>query len=299
MASEPVLKQHPRFGYFYYDPPEEAFLREHYERKYFQQHQSYSSQYSPEECEFFLRAARRKIAMVGQAIAPGTVASLRCLEVGAGEGWSMAALAACGASVVGVDYSRQPIEKWNPALADRLVVGHPEEELRKFAAAGRRFDLVWLDNVLEHVPDPGRLLDEIRGVLTAGAMLLIEVPNDLSPLHRFLQSHGLIERPFWQAYPEHLSYFTRESLQALLDAHDFRTEDVIADFPIDLFLLNDAANYVNDRSRGRDAHLARVRFDEFTSGFDDAEAVEFHRSLARISLGRNISVLCRDTRGAA
>jgi 2-polyprenyl-3-methyl-5-hydroxy-6-metoxy-1,4-benzoquinol methylase len=296
VASEPVLKQHPRFGYFYYDPPDEDFLREHYQRKYFQQHQSYSSEYSPAECEFFLRAARQKIAMVKAGIRQGTLASMRCLEVGAGEGWAMAALGACGASVLGIDYSREPIERWNPALADSLVVGHPEQELRKLATAGRRFDLVWLDNVLEHVPDPERLLGEIRDVMAAGAMLLVEVPNDISPLHRFLQARALIDRPFWEAYPEHLSYFTRETLQALMEAHGFRVEDVIADFPIDLFLLNSAANYVNDRTRGRDAHLARVRFDEFTSGFDDGETIAFYRALARFSLGRNISVLCRDTR---
>ena len=125
------------------------------------------------------------------------------------------------------------------------------------------------------------------------------MPNDLIPLHRFLSANELIERPFWQAYPEHLSYFTGESLQNLLSAHGFRVEDTIADFPIDLFLLNNAANYVNDRSRGRDAHLARVRFDEFTCAFDEADTVEFYRALARLSLGRNLAVLCRDTGGAA
>jgi 2-polyprenyl-3-methyl-5-hydroxy-6-metoxy-1,4-benzoquinol methylase len=299
VANEPPLNKHPIFGYYYYEPPDESFLREHYERKYFQQHQSYSSEYSREECEFFVRGARQKIAMVKGFLRRETLASMRCLELGAGEGWSMAALEACGASVVGIDYSREPIEKWNPSLADALIVGHPEEELRRLAAVGERFDLVWLDNVLEHVPDPERLLGEIRGVMSAGAMLLVEVPNDISPLHRYLQAQGLIERPFWQAYPEHLSYFTQESLQELLRAHSFQVVDVIGDFPIDLFLLNSAANYVNDRSRGRDAHLARVRFDAFTSAFGEVETLEFHRSLARLSLGRNISVLARDVRGGA
>jgi SAM-dependent methyltransferase len=232
--------------------------------------------------------------MAAHCVGAPIPASLRCLEVGAGEGWSMAALAQAGASVRGIDYSRQAIEKWNPQIADLLIVGHPEEELRRLAAAGERFDLVWLDNVLEHVPDPERLLREIRGVLAPGGLLLIEVPNDISPLHRFLEAKGLIDKPFWLGWPEHLSYFTRDTLGKLLLAHGFRVEDTLADFPIDLFLLNGAANYVNDRSRGRDAHLARVRFEEFTGGFPEADALELYRALAKFSLGRNISVVCRD-----
>ena len=297
--TQPELKQHPEFGYFYYDPPDDEFLREHYERKYFQQNEIYSADYGEQEREFFRRSAERKISLVRQFLGKPLSAAFRCLELGVGEGWSLAALRAAGASVTGVDYSSHGLSKWNPQLADALTVGVPEAEMEAFAAAGRRFDLVWLDNVLEHVPRPRQVLQRVRGVLEPGGLLLIEVPNDNSPLHRYLESRELIERPFWQAWPEHLSYFTSESLQRLLAAHGFEVVDRIGDFPIDLFLLNEAANYVNTRSVGRNAHLARVRFDEFTSAFDEAATVDFYRSIARLSLGRNMVVLCRDQAGMA
>jgi len=294
----PQLQQHPRFGYFYYEPPDEEFLRQHYERKYFQQNEIYSSEYSEAEREFFRRSAERKISLVrsflGRPLTPG----FRCLELGVGEGWSLAALRAAGAHVEGVDYSNHGLSKWNPQLADALTVGVPEREMDRMAAEGRRFDLLWLDNVLEHVPRPEDFLRRARGVLEPGGLLLIEVPNDNSPLHRYLAANGLVERPFWQAYPEHLSYFTSETLARLLDAHGFEVVDRMGDFPIDLFLLNDAANYVNQRAAGRSAHLARVRFDEFTSAFDEAATVDFYRAIARLSLGRNMVVLCRDTGSA-
>jgi 2-polyprenyl-3-methyl-5-hydroxy-6-metoxy-1,4-benzoquinol methylase len=293
----PSLQQHPQFGYFYYEPPDEEFLRRHYERKYFQQNEIYSSEYTLAEQEFFRRSAERKISLVSSFLGAPLSSGFRCLELGVGEGWSLAALRAAGAHVEGVDYSNHGLSKWNPQLADALTVGVPDQEMDKMAADGRRFDLVWLDNVLEHVPRPEDFLRRVRGVLAPGGLLMIEVPNDNSPLHRYLDGHGLIERPFWQAYPEHLSYFTSETLTRLLAAHGFDVVDRIGDFPIDLFLLNDASNYVNERSVGRKAHLARVRFDEFTSAFGEAATVEFYRAIAKLSLGRNMVVLCRDQAG--
>lgn len=295
---QPALKQHPDFGYFYYEPPDDEFLRQHYERKYFQQNEIYNSDYTQAEREFFRRSAERKIALVRQHRGAALTEAFRCLELGVGEGWSLAALRAAGAQVSGVDYSSHGLSKWNPQLADALTVGVPDQVMDEFAAAGRRFDLVWLDNVLEHVPRPGEFLQRVRGVLEPGGLMLVEVPNDNSPLHRYLAERDLIERPFWQAYPEHLSYFTADTLARLLGAHGFEPIDRIGDFPIDLFLLNDAANYVNNRNVGRQAHLARVRFDEFTAGFDEAATVDFYRAIGRLSLGRNMVVLCQDQRGA-
>ena len=291
---QPELKQHPDFGYLYYEPPDEEFLRQHYERKYFQENAIYASDYTSEECAFFERSARRKISLVTAHLGSALAASFRCLELGVGEGWSLAALRSAGASVRGVDYSNHGLRKWNPALEDALTVGVPTEEMERMADAGEAFDLVWLDNVLEHVPRPEQFLARVRRVLKPGGLLLIEVPNDNGPLHRFLDGHGLIERPFWQAYPEHLSYFTSDTLERLLRAHRFGVVDRIGDFPIDLFLLNRAANYVNDRSLGKDAHRARVLFDEFSSAFGDEATVDFYRAIARLSLGRNMVVLCRD-----
>lgn len=288
----PKLSRHPLHGYLYYDPPSDEFLAEHYERKYFQLNAIYSSDYSAEEREFFLANARRKISMVKAYLGSGLPPGFRCLELGVGEGWSLAALKEAGVEARGVDYSNHGLAKWHPELVELVTLGSPETELDSLVAAGKLFDLIWLDNVLEHVPRPEAFLDKAFGALKPGGFLLIEVPNDGSPLQKFLHDQGLIQREFWQAYPEHLSYFTEDTLRSLLKSKGFSVVDVIADFPIDLFLLNDASNYVNNAAVGKSAHRARLRFEQFVSQFDEAATIELYRAMARITLGRNLVVLC-------
>ncbi len=46
-----------------------------------------------------------------------------------------------------------------------------------------RFDVVHLNNVLEHVPDPDRILIGLaHGLLEPGGVICVNVPNDFSPL---------------------------------------------------------------------------------------------------------------------
>jgi 2-polyprenyl-3-methyl-5-hydroxy-6-metoxy-1,4-benzoquinol methylase len=289
----PQLKRHPRYGYRYYDAPPAAELEAHYARKYFQENEIYSADYSQAEIDYVRSAAARKVALVEVAAGGPLGEGFQALEIGVGEGWSLAALAAAGASVQGIDFSSYALEKRNPALRSHLKVGHPEATLQALIDANRRFDLVWLDNVLEHVPDAEAFLARVRHALAPSGLLLAEVPNDGSALHGFLLETELVSREFWLAYPEHLSYFTPESLGALLSGEGFEVLDMLGDFPIDLFLLNDAANYVENRATGKAAHRARIRFEELLGRLGTTRANAFFRAAAEAGFGRNLLVLAR------
>jgi SAM-dependent methyltransferase len=287
----PDLKRHPVHGYWYYDSPGEAALRAHYEHHYFQQNAIYSSEYDQEELDFFRASAARKIALIQAHATIGP--STHCLELGVGEGWSLAALRDAGASVVGIDYSLHGVRKWNASLESSMRVGDPERELAGLLAEGASFDLVWLDNVLEHVPDPARTLAQLRDALAPGGLLLAEIPNDESELQAFLLREGLVKAPYWLSYPEHLSYFSLESATSLMAAHGFTRLDAIADVPIDMFLFNESSNYVMDRSKGKPAHRARMRFDRLVSERGAGKSLSFFRSLANEGFGRNLTMLFR------
>ena len=297
--SPPTLQQHPVHGYLYYEPPADDVLQKHYEEKYFQENAIYKSDYSADERRFFRSTATRKISMIKSYVGGNFGPSFQCLELGVGEGWSLAALRAEGIDARGIDYSTHGLANWHPQLVEFVTEGAPESELNSLVKHGQQFDLIWLDNVLEHVPRPHVLLSNLFRALKPGALLLIEVPNDGSLLQQFLHREGLIEREFWKAYPEHLSYFSEKTLTSLLEGSNFSVVDVMSDFPIDLFLLNDASNYVNDGAVGKSAHHARLRFEQFASQFDEAATIEFYRALARLTLGRNLAVLCvRQPEGA-
>ena len=87
--------------------------------------------------------------------------------------------------------------------------------------AGRSFQAVITTEVLEHIHDTERVLEEIHRVLAPGGALVVSVPTAatekfLSRLHpRLLSNSG------------HVKIFEREELLALLRAHGFEIEHVV------------------------------------------------------------------------
>ena len=86
------------------------------------------------------------------------------------------------------------------------------------------------------------------------------VPSDYSTLQTELLERDLTDAT-WYCPPQHLSYFSYDSLVALLEATGFEVEVRMADFPIEVFLFNEHSNYAKIRQRGRAAHDTRVAVD--------------------------------------
>jgi hypothetical protein len=118
---------------------------------------------------------------------------------------------------------------------------------------------------------------------------MVDVPNDFSPLQQHLLAAGHIDRPFWVALPDHLSYFGAEGLRNLAAATGWHTAKILGDQPIDLHLFNPATNYVMDRSLGKGAHQARLEQDNFLLRTAPLPAVAaYYEALAGVGLGRSI-----------
>jgi hypothetical protein len=118
---------------------------------------------------------------------------------------------------------------------------------------------------------------------------VVTVPNDGSMLQENLYESGDIPDRFWIALPDHLAYFSADSLAATADRTGWRCLEMIGDFPVDLFLLHEGSNYIRDRSKGPAAHQARVRMELMLARLPTGRANELFRSLARAGLGRNIT----------
>jgi hypothetical protein len=97
----------------------------------------------------------------------------------------------------------------------------------------------------------------------------------------------------WFCPPDHLSYFNFETIPPALEKTGFEVQRLMTDFPIEIFLFNLHSNYVQDRSRGKEAHLARIRVDNFLveQGLDTYVAMM--SGAARCSFGRTVIAFAR------
>ncbi|MDQ3782358.1 MAG: methyltransferase domain-containing protein [Actinomycetota bacterium] len=94
---------------------------------------------------------------------------------------------------------------------------------------GRRFDVIILADVLEHLAAPEAVLDAIagRGLLADGGFLVVSIPNaahqaviaELLTGHFTYHPTGLLDRT-------HIRFFTRDSFTELAEQHGFAVTEV-------------------------------------------------------------------------
>lgn len=263
-------------------------LRAYYSEKYYQENKStYTSSYSTDEKRYFRNKIEQKYRIVSDL--RGEAGNRpRVLDVGAGEGWALAFFNELGLECQGIDYSDHGCRNHNPEMCQHLRSGDIFDILKEMIEGKESFDVVWLDNVLEHVLDPEQLLRDLRQLTSSSSVLVIEVPNDFSSVQELLLDEDYISRPFWVVTPDHLSYFNKEGLTALAKCAGWGVERLISDFPIDFNLFNPNTNYIEDPSRGKSCHHARVVIENLIHGISPDGANRLYEALAELGLGRQI-----------
>lgn len=152
----------------------------------------------------------------------------RALEVGTGEGELLSRLAEIH------PLSRAVALDLDPGVVREAASRVPSASLlvadaARLPFAPRSFDLVVSCETLEHLPDPGAALGEIRRVLVPGGALLASVPRE--PLWRALNVLRGAYLSRLGNTPGHLQHFGRGGFLRLLSAHGFRVEAVRSPLP--------------------------------------------------------------------
>ena len=132
----------------------------------------------------------------------------RLLDYGCWVGFLASEAAARGWEVVGVEPSRWAAERARSRGVE--VVQEPEGP----------FDAVAMGDVIEHLPDPGAVLDRMAALLAPGGVIWIATPDAGSRVAR------LLGRRWWSVIPTHLHLFNRRSLTRLLERHRFEVLEV-------------------------------------------------------------------------
>jgi SAM-dependent methyltransferase len=136
----------------------------------------------------------------------------RVLDIGAATGAYLAAFRKAGWEVDGVEISGFARE-----AAQRIygITMHPD--LVSAGFADNSFDLIMMNQVIEHLAEFSGLLDEARRVLKPGGVLFLSTPNFGSPAARSRKSTWSALKP-----EEHLTFFTPRTIRRCLAKSRFR-----------------------------------------------------------------------------
>jgi SAM-dependent methyltransferase len=130
------------------------------------------------------------------------------LDFGCGQGYFLDALRALGIKAKGVEVTEESArfarEKGNDVVLDLAVL------------PAAIFDAIFSIHVLEHIPLPAGVLDELHRVSKDGAFFSLEVPNFSSVQGRLFRF-----RWFHADLGVHFHHFTPRSFRALLDSAGF------------------------------------------------------------------------------
>ncbi len=107
-----------------------------------------------------------------------SIAGARVLDVGCGGGLLCEALTRMGARVVGIDLAPGMIEVARLHAAEQgLEIDYRLSSAEQLATAGEVFDLVTCMEMLEHVPDPARMLATLATLVRPGGGVFISTIN--------------------------------------------------------------------------------------------------------------------------
>lgn len=142
----------------------------------------------------------------------------RLLEVGSYLGLLLDRFRATGWDVTGLEPDR-PVAAWSRA---RFGLHLLERTLPCPELADGEFEAAVMLHVIEHVPDPGSAVRELRRLVRPGGMLVVETPRFDSLVFRLL---GRRERSINNC-PGHIYFFTVPTLRRLLEQNGFAVERV-------------------------------------------------------------------------
>ena len=152
------------------------------------------------------------------------------LDIGSGRGELLAAALGVGLrDVVGIELS----QAFAAAARLRFGVTVHAMTIEEYAAvAGRKFDCIVINGVLEHVYDPDLMIACAAKLTEPGGVLFLDVPNEPNLLTRVgnlfnrVRGNGGVYNltPTWPPY--HVYAFNPRSINRLLKKHGYRIESL-------------------------------------------------------------------------
>lgn len=141
---------------------------------------------------------------------------MKVLDFGCGAGYSLVEMSAIGVECCGIEADPN-VAKIAVELGLNLHVGTLEDSPFKDA----KFDLIILNQVLEHVINPEELILKFKNLLTEDGQIVISVPNVDSIYRRIFLSKWIN----WHI-PYHIHHFNKKTLTKLLLKNGYKLKGI-------------------------------------------------------------------------
>lgn len=273
------------------DPiPAQQEVKEYYKQEFYssdcRRFNDSSLQVQVEEEDFFLS---RWEGIYSKCIEHFGHGSLSLFDIGFGFSQALLYFRDRGFAVSGLEPSPEAVEYarskglqvYNAGIEDFECVGE------------RRFDVVTLLNVLEHLRDPAATLGNIKSkLLRAGGLLVVDVPNEFNDFQTIANEEYNL-KSWWVCPPNHINYFSATSLKKLLVDCGYSIFHAEASFPMEIFMLMGDV-YVGNGDLGRTCHDKRVKFEYLMRKYGKkGKLAKLYQLLAELDLGRQVVVYAK------
>lgn len=138
------------------------------------------------------------------------------LEIGFANGFFLHAAKAAGFNVHGLELNEPNYKKV------RAELGPTIQNVDIFSAKlpASSFDVIYMRDVFEHVPEPKAMLRELNRIARPGCILYIEVPNIEGLIYELVRERHVCIFGF-----EHLNYWSPATLRRVLETTGFAVRD--------------------------------------------------------------------------
>ncbi|CCB91277.1 putative SAM-dependent methyltransferase [Waddlia chondrophila 2032/99] len=208
-------------------------------------------------------------------------------EIGSGPGFFLKVGKEHGWDVLGIEPSKQAVAFSKQFDVPVIHDFFHEETAKKLGT----FDLIFMDTLLEHVPNPSSMIALCSSLLNPGGLLCVISPNDYNPLQKILRNQKNYP-PWWIVPRHHLNYFDFTSIQSLFKQHQLQVVESLGTFPMEFFLLCDD-NYIENHALGREVHGKRKTLEKLMLANNPKLLESFYQWLGMQGLGRSFVVIAK------
>lgn len=255
-----------------------------YEEGFYQRKENYIEKHT-EDLEWWTIEHNEKYDFFDQQLANHS--TKRILDIGSGPGYFLKIGKDRGWDITGIEPGKPAYLFSTEELGLNVFNGlFSSKNYKEFG----NFDVIHMNNVLEHIPEPQQFLTFAYEILEPAGLICVTVPNDYNPLQKVIVTH-LKKDPWWVVPKEHCNYFDCKSLSRLMEKVGFKTICTTASFPLELFLLMEE-DYIGNSQIGRKIHNKRKKFDQAMAKTNNTNLKrQIYDKLSELGLGREITVI--------